>query len=58
MNIEVFKKDLFNRLMAAQGFYCGRMISGSKKEPKGHFCVWNANIVAESFTAKAKLTKN
>ncbi len=26
----------------------GRMISGSKKEPKGHVCVFNANICTKS----------
>jgi hypothetical protein len=25
--------------------YCGQMISGSKQSPKGHVCVWNANII-------------
>lgn len=23
----------------------GRMLSGSKKAPKGHICVWNANVI-------------
>lgn len=27
------------------GLRTGRRISGSKTEPKGHFCVWNANVV-------------
>lgn len=26
----------------------GRMISGNKTSPKGHICVWNANICVKS----------
>jgi hypothetical protein len=29
-------------------FYQGRMISGSKTAPKGHVCVFNANICTKS----------
>lgn len=25
----------------------GRMISSMKKEPKGHICIWNGNIIVE-----------
>ena len=28
--------------------YPGRMLSMSKTAPKGHVCVWNANIVTEN----------
>jgi hypothetical protein len=28
--------------------YCGRMISGSKSAPKGHVCVFNANLCTKS----------
>lgn len=28
--------------------YCGRMISGSKNSPKGHVCVFNANLCTKS----------
>lgn len=27
---------------------CGRMISGSKKSPQGHVCVFNANLCTKS----------
>lgn len=29
-------------------FYTGRMISGSKTAPKGHVCVFNANICTKT----------
>jgi hypothetical protein len=28
--------------------YSGRMMSGSKRGPKGHVCVWNANVLTKS----------
>ncbi|SRR6266702_6065235 len=28
--------------------WSGRMLSASKTAPKGHICVWNANIVTEN----------
>ena len=40
--------DEFNTLFEKHRWYCGRMISGGKKAPEGHKCVWNANIVTES----------
>lgn len=30
------------------GFYLGRMISGSKRAPEGQVCVWNANVITKS----------
>jgi hypothetical protein len=32
----------------AKGLLCGRMLSGSKRAPKGQVCVWNANIITKS----------
>lgn len=37
-----------NELFKKYKLPCGRMISGSKTAPKGHTCVWNANIVIKS----------
>ncbi len=38
----------FYTLFEKHRMYCGRLISGSKKAPEGHQCVWNANIITES----------
>jgi len=35
-------------LLIEQKLQIGRMISGGKRSPQGHICVWNANIVTES----------
>lgn len=34
------KKSMFD--------FPGRMMSGSKRGPKGHVCVWNANVLSKS----------
>lgn len=34
--------------MEENNLYVGRMISGNKRSPDGHQCVWNANIVTRS----------
>ena len=39
--------DFYN-LFVKRHWYAGRMLSGSKYAPKGHVCVWNANIVTKS----------
>lgn len=36
-----------NDVLSRHGFWCGRMLSGTKTSPKGNFCVWNANIVTK-----------
>lgn len=38
----------FYQLFEKHHWYSGRMLSGSKIAPKGHTCVWNANIIARS----------
>jgi|FAXJ01.1.fsa_nt_gi hypothetical protein len=38
----------FYKLFTNHSLYGGRMLSGSKISPKGHKCVWNANIVTRS----------
>ena len=37
-----------DKLFDNQKLRNGRMMSGSKISPKGHICVWNANIVTKS----------
>jgi hypothetical protein len=43
MNIEEI-----NALLTSEKLYCGRLISAHKTSPKGHVCVFNANIITES----------
>jgi hypothetical protein len=33
------------QIFVNHNLYCGQKISGSKQSPKGHICVWNANVV-------------
>lgn len=40
-------KDI-RRELTDRKLHCGRMISGCKRAPDGHVCVWNANIIAKS----------
>jgi hypothetical protein len=35
-------------IFSDNGLRIGRMISGSKTEPKGQVCVWNANVLTRS----------
>lgn len=41
-------KEQISEVFEKHKLYCGRMISGSKRSPEGHFCVWNANLVIKS----------
>jgi hypothetical protein len=40
--------DELMELFVAERLYCGRILSGSKRGPDGHKCVWNANVVSKS----------
>lgn len=42
------KDELYDWLWENFGV-SGRMINGSKQSPKGHECVWNANICTKRF---------
>lgn len=39
----------FLHLFNKYNFFCGRMMSGSKRSPKGQLCVWNANVISPSY---------
>jgi hypothetical protein len=36
------------KAFSKRNLFVGRMISAHKISPKGEFCVWNANVIAES----------
>jgi hypothetical protein len=40
--------DQIGEVFSKHRIHCGRMISSNKTSPKGHLCVWNANIVSKS----------
>ena len=40
--------DDIQNAFRTQKLYCGRMLAASKVTPKGHVCVWNANVITES----------
>lgn len=43
----IFTEDQQNAHMAF--YHPGRMMGGTKISPKGHLCVWNANICTKKF---------
>ena len=40
--------DQISEVFYKHRIHCGRMIAAHKVSPKGHVCVWNANVVCES----------